>query len=71
MKGQKYNLEMCNIIEKAINEGKTVTLETRMNCKGTKYQQATVKSVRWDGMIFTDNGVLSFGLDLIRNLKIA
>lgn len=71
MKGIKYNLEMCNMIEKAIENGKTVTFETKMNCASEKYRKVTVKSVRWDGMIFTNDGVITFGIDLIRNLEIA
>lgn len=57
-------------IEAALAEGKTVTIEWHTPYeKGTKIE--TVKSVRWDGLVFTTGGCVYTGIDKLVALTVA
>lgn len=57
-------------IEAALTEGKTVEVEWKDGATGWVNKE-TVKSVRWDGLVFTTGSCIYTGIDKLIGMEIA
>ncbi len=55
-------------IEKMLADGKTVEVEWKDGATG-KMNTETVKSVRWDGLVFTTGGCIYAGIDKLKEIR--
>lgn len=65
---KKFRMQHVEEIEKLMAEGKTVTVEWHTPYeKGSKIE--TVKSVRWDGLVFTTGDCIYTGIDQLIEIR--
>lgn len=55
-------------IEEMLVDGKTVEVEWKDGATG-KMNTETVKSVRWDGLVFTTSGCIYTGIDKLKEIR--
>ncbi len=55
-------------IEKMLAAGKTVEVEWKDGATG-EIKTETVKSVRWDGLVFTTAGCIYTGIDMLVEIR--
>lgn len=55
-------------IEKMMADGKTVEVEWKDGATG-KMNTETVKSVRWDGLVFTTGGCIYTSIDKLKEIR--
>lgn len=64
----KFNMKHVEEIEKMLANGKTVEVEWYTPYeKGNKIE--TVKSVRWDGLVFTTGDCIYTGIDKLVEIR--
>ncbi len=64
----KFNMKHVEEIEKMLANGKTVEVEWHTPYeKGNKIE--TVKSVRWDGLVFTTGDCIYTGIDKLVEIR--
>ena len=65
---KRFSMNDVEIIEKMIEDGKTVEIEFHTPYeKGNKVE--IVKSVRWDGLVFTTGDCVFTGIDMLVDIR--
>ncbi len=65
---EKIRIADVERIEKMLDEGKAVEVDWEDGATG-KLNTETVKSVRWDGLVFTTGRCIYTGIDKLKEIR--